>query len=73
MKKFKFKIGQTVAFVPEEGVILTGKIVSCHAFINGFKKGGEPRPKRCAYNVEESDGSIWNCEEHELVQVMEIK
>ena len=69
MKKFQFKRGQTVAFSPEEGVILTGKVIGMHAYTSTKVKDW----KAMAYTVEETDGTLWNCEENELMEVVDAK
>lgn len=72
IKKYQFKRGQEVAFTPEEGVIVTGKIVGFGSHTAKYRKGGEPYVKVSAYNVEEPDGTLWNCDEDDLTAVEEV-
>lgn len=67
MQKFQFKIGQKVSFFPEDGVLHSGKIKSVYAWTGGHKKGGEQRPTKLGYTVEEDDGTLWSIGEKELL------
>lgn len=71
IKKYAFKRGQTVAFTPEEGVIVTWKIVGFTCHTAKYRKGGEPWVKVSGYNVEEPDGTLWSCGEEDLAAVEE--
>jgi hypothetical protein len=72
VKKYAFKRGQTVAFTPEEGVIVTGKIVGFTMRTAKYKKGGIPFTKEAAYNVEEPDVTLWACDEEDLTEVVDV-
>jgi len=71
IKKYAFKRGQTVALTPEEGVIVTGKIVGFTCHTAKYRKGGEPWVKVSGYNVEEPNGTLWSCGEEDLIAVEE--
>ena len=73
MKKYQFRIHQTVAFIPEEGVLRDGIVIAAHAYSTGTRRNGEPGEKRLAYTVQEPDGTLWNCEECELFELTPIE
>lgn len=68
MEKYQFKRGQIVAFTPEEGVIVTGKVSGFGCYTVLYK----PHIKVLTYTVEESDGTMWNCDENALTAVEEV-
>lgn len=67
-EKYLFKRGQEVAFTPEEGVIVTGKVVGFGSYVVSYRRYN----KVLTYNVEELDGTMWNCDESALVAVEEV-
>ena len=72
MKKFKFKLRQKVAFSPADGNLRFAVIHSCRTYVKVTKMGGKDKVISAAYIVAESDGTLWDCEEEELVEVQRI-